>query len=227
MKHIITSSRIQLSILICFFNLLSISQIRASDTVKLYDDDTTSSSSRTTNQHSGNETIPSSIPKNQQFENRKTVPPKRHIPNENDEMEEFKRERLRRMKERREKIEEKARVKMIEMIENPQNFMSDKAELMNEEQISSLREEAKINDPTLEKKQHRWLRNRKNSYEGNPNLADPGEYYSEWAQAYRMLGAMISCDSGGVGYYGGKNYQGCSRYIMWAAVSDNMAIYFT
>ncbi len=129
------------------------------------------------------------------------------------------------MKKRREEAKEK----MKTMLEHPEKFtstQSSKVERMTPEQIQSLKEDIERHvDPNLEQKQHRWLRNRnyssKNEY--NPydlnNLADPGAYYSEWAQAYRMLGAFISCDNGGVGYYGGRNNEGCSRWIMWAAVS--------
>lgn len=175
------------------------------------------------------------IPKNetQPIAEDGTIPrpkPRPRAPQTDDEIQEFKLEQSRRMKERR----EKAREKMKEMIKNPNEFKTGKTEKMTEEQINSLREEIQEEDPHLEKEEHRWLRNRnsnsntrnnKNDYDLG-NLADPGEYYSEWAQAYRMLGAFISCDDGGVGYYGGRNYQGCSRYIMWAAVSTRKVLIF-
>ena len=62
-------------------------------------------------------------------------------------------------------------------------------------------------------------------------LADTGEYYDMWAQAYRMLGGFIDCDhhtdegSGDSGnnnnnneYEGEGDAQPCSRWMMWAAV---------
>jgi hypothetical protein len=133
------------------------------------------------------------------------------MPSTSEEMDEYNIKKFLRMQEQRENAKEK----MKEMIENPQNFMSDKAELMNEEQIENLRIKVMEEDPNLEKEEHRWLRTRnkysntnsKNSYspyDAN-GLADPSQYYSSWAQAYRMLGAFISCDHGGVGYYGKKD----------------------
>jgi hypothetical protein len=59
-------------------------------------------------------------------------------------------------------------------------------------------------------------------------LADPSQTYDKWAQAYRMLGAMIDCDhakdEGSHDKNNNKNgdYQGgsqtCSRWMLWAAV---------
>jgi hypothetical protein len=56
-------------------------------------------------------------------------------------------------------------------------------------------------------------------------FVDPGEDYDMWQQAYRMLGGFIDCDhaqdgdgsgDGGSGDGGGS---GCSRWMLWAAVS--------
>ena len=116
------------------------------------------------------------------------------------------------------------------MIENPQLYTNPKTELMTEENVNSFRDEIIKKDPNLENEDHRWLRsiyNNKNTY--NPydlnNLADPSKDYDGWAQGFRMLGAFISCDNGVEGYNNGYNNgeeqeQGCSRYIMWAAVSE-------
>lgn len=184
--------------------------------------------------------------------------PKPILPGTDEGMEHFRMEQYRRMQERR----EQAKAKMKEMIENPNNYVSETTELMNEEQIDSLREEVLKTDPNLEEEEHRWLRNNnnnnnrnkyvnnnnmyysenynKNNYNNNNrngnkrtkynnknnynpydinDLADPSQYFSEWSQAYRMLGSYISCDHGGVGYYGGQDMRGCSRWILWASVS--------
>jgi hypothetical protein len=52
-----------------------------------------------------------------------------------------------------------------------------------------------------------------------------GEYeYDEYQQAWRYLGFIIDCDSsnddddGGSGSYDGGPGEGCSRYVVWAAV---------
>lgn len=60
-------------------------------------------------------------------------------------------------------------------------------------------------------------------------FVDPGEDYDMWSQAYRMLGGFIDCDndkSDGDGEGGGSHEGGeggrCSRWMMWAAVSNNV-----
>ena len=57
--------------------------------------------------------------------------------------------------------------------------------------------------------------------------ADPGEDYDMWSQAYRMLGAFIDCDhkieQGGSHDNNNNNDgddQSCSRWMLWASVSD-------
>mmetsp|Transcript_22662 Transcript_22662/g.27793 ORF Transcript_22662/g.27793 Transcript_22662/m.27793 type:complete len:819 (+) Transcript_22662:81-2537(+) len=149
------------------------------------------------------------------------IPPRKRIPHTEEEIEAEKIDRERRILERR----EKARETMKEMIKNPQNYMdNDKVELMNEDQINAVRDQAITEDPNLEKEQHRWLRSNSRNSDvsayGSEFFANSGAYYNEWAQAYRMLGAFISCDNGGNGYYGGWNYQGCNRWVMWAAYVD-------
>jgi hypothetical protein len=57
-------------------------------------------------------------------------------------------------------------------------------------------------------------------------LADASQTYDKWAQAYRMLGAMIDCDhvkqegSHDNNKNGNNNQQSqtCSRWMLWAAV---------
>lgn len=155
-----------------------------------------------------------------------------------EEMESFRLEKFRRMQKRR----EMARETIKEMIENPQNYMTEKTELMSEDQINDFREEIMKKDPSLEKKEHRWLRRYSNSNKSTYNpyklnhLANPGEYYNEWAQAYRMLGAFISCENSGNNNggnnhggnnHGGNDNQGCKRFVIWAAVSErNIYMYF-
>ena len=67
---------------------------------------------------------------------------------------------------------------------------------------------------------------------GDSNMiayADPGDDYDMWQQAYRMLGGFIDCDhqksegSGDNGDNGGSGDgdQACSRWMMWASVSEN------
>lgn len=59
--------------------------------------------------------------------------------------------------------------------------------------------------------------------------ADPGDDYDMWQQAYRMLGGFIDCDhqkregSGdqGGGGSGDNGNQACSRWMMWASVSQS------
>lgn len=70
---------------------------------------------------------------------------------------------------------------------------------------------------------------------GNGNqirYADPGNDYDMWQQGYRMLGGFIDCDhqkdegsgdhdnDGGNNGGGGSKSGACSRWMMWASVSD-------
>jgi hypothetical protein len=53
--------------------------------------------------------------------------------------------------------------------------------------------------------------------------ADPGNDWAMWQQAYRMLGGFIDCDHNadgddGSGDDGDDDQEGCSRWMMWAAV---------
>lgn len=57
-------------------------------------------------------------------------------------------------------------------------------------------------------------------------LADASQYYDKWQQAYRMLGGFIDCDhdKDGEDNHSGDNdneanENGCSRWMLWAAVS--------
>ena len=69
-----------------------------------------------------------------------------------------------------------------------------------------------------------------NNGENLIDYADPGNDYDMWQQAYRMLGGFIDCDhrksegsgdngGGGSGDGDGDN-QACSRWMMWASVSE-------
>ena len=59
-------------------------------------------------------------------------------------------------------------------------------------------------------------------------LADSGESYDMWQQAYRMLGGFIDCDhsKSDDDHHSGDeedredNESGCSRWMLWAAVSS-------
>ena len=145
------------------------------------------------------------------------------LPTNEEEMRDFRMQKYHRMKERR----ELARERMKEIIQNPQNYVSEKAELMSEKQIDALREEIMQHDPSLEQEENRWLRKRNrnrnnlNPYQGD-SFANPGDYYSGWAQAYRMLGGYISCDNGNFNNNNNKDDQGCSRWMLWAAVSKEL-----
>jgi len=83
---------------------------------------------------------------------------------------------------------------------------------------------------------HRWLVGNSGSYSGYENqFADgSGTYYNDYAQAWRLLGFYIDCNSphnnfnecneNGEGGGGGNdnkdnNEVACQRYLMWAAVS--------
>lgn len=65
-------------------------------------------------------------------------------------------------------------------------------------------------------------------------LADPSQTYDKWAQAYRMLGAMIDCDHAkDQGSHDNKNNkngddqggsQTCSRWMLWAAVRSRISL---
>lgn len=93
------------------------------------------------------------------------------------------------------------------------------AELVDERELQELAEE----HPTL-----RGLAWGRSSRNGNAiHYADPGDDYDMWQQAYRMLGGFIDCDNAkGEGSHdngnnnGGDGQQACSRWMMWAAVSN-------
>jgi hypothetical protein len=62
-------------------------------------------------------------------------------------------------------------------------------------------------------------------------LLDPSQYYDKWAQAYRMVGGFVDCDHDKSGdshdnednnNNGGNNEDACSRWMIWAAVSNTM-----
>lgn len=57
-------------------------------------------------------------------------------------------------------------------------------------------------------------------------FVDGDQEYDEYQQAWRYLGFMIDCDAsldddnGGSGSWDGGTGEGCARYVLWAAVSD-------
>jgi hypothetical protein len=89
------------------------------------------------------------------------------------------------------------------------------------------------------KKSQTWIRRASWNYNKNNNnnnnnpydyigLADPTVSYDKWAQAYRMLGGFIDCDhpksnnkNGNQQQQNSQQNSGCSRWMMWAAVSRN------
>lgn len=108
-------------------------------------------------------------------------------------------EQTRRMKNRR----ESAKRKIQEMVENPHIYSNLNehyhVDRLSPTDILQIHEEAIVDDPMLERSENQWLRqawggwSNKNNRKGQDaytlfNLADPSEYYDEWAQAYRMLG---------------------------------------
>lgn len=84
---------------------------------------------------------------------------------------------------------------------------------------------------------HPWVRRAGWSSNSNTDpyttvgMADPSQQYDKWQQAYRMLGGFIDCDhmkSNNNNHKSGDQNQnqnqdgqskGCSRWMMWAAVS--------
>ena len=130
-------------------------------------------------------------------------------------------ERSERMKRRREEV----KVKIKEMIENPGQYKSVNATMMTEDEMDRVHQRVLKEDPEFELPQNQWFRNVWGSYKGYNSeeyqtfgLADPSAYYDEWAQAYRMLGAFITCDEGDMIYYNGEEERECTRWILWAAV---------
>ena len=81
---------------------------------------------------------------------------------------------------------------------------------------------------------HPWVRRAGWSYSSNydpynfAGLVDPSQSY-KWSQAYRMLGGFVDCDHKKVSNNNHKSQDqnqnedegntGCSRWMMWAAVS--------
>jgi hypothetical protein len=74
-----------------------------------------------------------------------------------------------------------------------------------------------------------WSSSSNNDPYTNVGMADPSQEYDKWQQAYRMLGGFIDCDhkkSNNNNHKSGDQNQnqdgqskGCSRWMMWAAVS--------
>ena len=81
----------------------------------------------------------------------------------------------------------------------------------------------------LQDENHRWLRDlgsgTTNGMDTPSYMAAVDEYYDPFAQGYRMLGGFIDCDNQSDGGGSGDNNGGdgaCSRWMMWAAVSQNL-----
>jgi hypothetical protein len=100
-----------------------------------------------------------------------------------------------------------------------------KIEKVSPEELNELAEE--------QPKEFRKLWGGGSGSSSNNNLieyADPGDDYDMWQQAYRMLGGFIDCDhqkSEGSGDGGGDSgdnngEQACSRWMMWASVSNRL-----
>lgn len=142
------------------------------------------------------------------------VPPKTQ-----EEMDQLRIERKRRIEERREKAKEKIR----EIFDNPLEYKTDSAVKMSDQEFESMRKDILRDDPNLEREESRLLWNKSN--QNSHSLADPFAYYDTWAQAYRMLGIYIECSNAGDQRYyyyknnNNKDDEGCSRYVVWAAVS--------
>lgn len=116
--------------------------------------------------------------------------------------------RRERMRERNERIKETMKY-----------YRPDTVERVSEEVLEQLAQK----DPSL--RRLAW-----SGFGGSGNAiqyADPGEDYDMWQQAYRMLGGFIDCDhqkeQGGHSHDEGGNQdgdeKGCSRWMLWAAVS--------
>ena len=117
------------------------------------------------------------------------------------------------------------------MIENPQHYTTGKAKLMSNDEMDRVHQRVLQEDPNFEVPKNQWFRrvwwNQKYSteeYQLN-GLADPSIYYDQWAQAYRMLGAFITCDEGDVIYYNGEEEKECTRWILWAAVRYTCTVF--
>lgn len=118
-----------------------------------------------------------------------------------EEREAEKQARRRRMRERNERVKETFK-----------NIKPEKLEKVPQEQLEKM-------DGNLRKLSWSKANSGENSY-----LVDPGEDYDMWSQAFRMLGGFIDCDNskdGGGSHDDGDggDKKGCSRWMMWAAVS--------
>ena len=133
------------------------------------------------------------------------------------ELEQQQEERLKRSKERRDQARKK--------IASLQPDIS-QLERLTKEELESL---------TEDEEDHPWIRRagwRGDDYSAySLNMADPSKSYDRWSQAYRMLGGFIDCDhtktqknDHNKNNNNGQNQQqqgtGCSRWMMWAAVSE-------
>lgn len=127
-------------------------------------------------------------------------------------------ERFKRSKERG----EEARKKLASIQPDPSTL-----ERLTKEELDSFLED--------EEQDHPWIRraawrNRGDYSPYSLNMADPSKTYDRWAQGYRTLGGFIDCDHkkqnkndnhNNNNNNNNQNQQGngCSRWMMWAAVS--------
>jgi hypothetical protein len=151
--------------------------------------------------------------------NKNDIP--KQIPLTREEQYRHRQERSERIKRRR----DEAKVKIKEMIESPDQYKSGNAQIMTEDEMDRVLQRVLEEDPEFELPKNQWFRSVWGSYKGYQKeeyeiygLADPSAYYDEWAQAYRMLGAFITCDEGDMVYYNGEEEKECTRWILWAAV---------
>ncbi len=189
---------------------------------------------------------------------------KRRIPQTKEEKDAEKLERQRRMRERR----ENARQKMREMIENPQEYSKSSQRMTEDELVSlrDIIQKDDPNFEKEENRwlknnnrnngfyyDYYGQYNNNNQYSNNNgkgktsgqqehykqnHLANPYDYWDMWAQAYRMLGVYVNCNTNpnysGNGkddnFYYYKSYgnnnnkndkedEGCRRWVIWASVS--------
>jgi hypothetical protein len=144
------------------------------------------------------------------------------IPRTLEEWKQEKQNRIRRIQRRR----ELAREKMRQIIENPHEFSTGHAEKMNQDELDSLMNDLRQQDPYLQRPESRWLRGGSKT----SNIADPTLYWDKWAQAFRMLGIYLECQNSYSRWMydrelkdnnnkNNNNNYGCKRWVLWAAVS--------
>lgn len=129
-----------------------------------------------------------------------------------EEIEKERRERKQRIRERRERVRE--------LLKNAPPPKQEQLTKLSEDEVNKISDDRKLN----------WFSGSSTSSYSASFLADPSQDYDKWAQAYRMLGGYIDCDhdkdssgshnSGDNNNGGGEAGGACSRWMMWAAVSN-------